>query len=174
MKRRFELLKVYIAGARDECLADELSNALRVYQSGEYIPLPEHIENSLLLGLDYILPNDTDFTTKEWEDKLTQAVEDEAIEVINEKFESDIASITSSYPQAERETWGIQLSQAKDYLNTKDEDANAFITTLAKANSVGVEGFAVKVINKAKAYEDAVAKALASKQKALKELEQMR
>ena len=91
-------------------------------------------------------------------------------ERINEFYTKEMKSILEKYPLAERETWNIQLSEAKAYLQSKDESDAPFLKTLATAEGSTVEDFANAVVAKAEDYRALSAAALAKKRAFEREL----
>lgn len=107
-----------------------------------------------------------DFKTATMNSKRVQRIN----ERVEEKYNKDMQLIASQYPQYERETWAIQLEQAKKYLETNNEDDAQFLKTLALAENDSVENFANAVIQKAAMYEQYSANALANKRAYQREL----
>ena len=91
-------------------------------------------------------------------------------QIVKESFDADMAAIAKKYPLYERETWPIQLAQAKRYQQSGDEADAPFLKTLADADGSTVADFADAVIQKAAGYEDMAAAALAKKRAREREL----
>ena len=91
-------------------------------------------------------------------------------ERVNKSYTKDLSGILEKYPLAERETWNIQLSEAKAYLASKDENDAPFLKTLATAEGSTVEDFANAVVTKAEDYKSLSAVALAKKRAFEREL----
>lgn len=89
---------------------------------------------------------------------------------VEESFDKDMSALTDLYPAKERETWQIQLIQAKTYKESGDEADAPFLKILADAEDTTVDDFADAVIQKAKAYEGFAANILAKKRAYEKEL----
>lgn len=84
-------------------------------------------------------------------------------QVVEEKYTQDVGVLTAQYPLNERETWAIQLEQAKAFkVSGVDTDA-PFLKTLADAESDTVTNFADAVILKATEYESFMALKLVDK-----------
>lgn len=78
-------------------------------------------------------------------------------------YDSLMRTITDKYPVVERETWGMQLEQAKAYKASNNEADAPFLKTLADAEGSTVDVFADAVIAKADAYALYSADALVKK-----------
>lgn len=89
---------------------------------------------------------------------------------VEEKYNNDVAAITSQYPLHERETWGIQLAQAKAYQASLNALDAPFLKVLADAEGDTVANFATAVIAKAQAYEAFMAGTLTLKRAYEREL----
>lgn len=89
---------------------------------------------------------------------------------VEEKYNADVAVLTSLYPLHERETWATQLEQAKKFLITSADTDAPFLKTLADAEGGTVADFAQAVIVKSEAYQAFMAQALATKRAYEKEL----
>lgn len=90
--------------------------------------------------------------------------------VVAEKYNTDVMEITNAYPLHERETWAIQLEQAKAYKQSGDALDAPFLKTLADAEGGSIAEFAEAVILKSNAYEAFMANALANKRAHEREL----
>jgi len=97
----------------------------------------------------------------------------DALKTINDTFEAEITLLTAQYPNSEQATWELQKAQANEYITNRDKTKTPFIVALAEANSMTPLQFSRLVVAKVKAYEEQVSKALAKKQKAIKELEKV-
>ena len=85
-------------------------------------------------------------------------------------YNNEMKIITQKYPAVERETWGLQLEQAKAYKSSGDENDAPFLKVLADNDGVSIDEFATAVIEKAKLYEEMSALALAKKRMYKREL----
>lgn len=79
------------------------------------------------------------------------------------QYEDDVSSLLEKYPLPERETWTLQLEQAKAFQASGDETLAPFLKVLAYAEGDTVENFANAVLTKASEYEAFMAQALAEK-----------
>ena len=89
---------------------------------------------------------------------------------VEESYNKEMNLITSNYPQVERETWTLQLEQAKKYKDSGDEADAPFLKVLADADGLELDDMADTVILKAKSYENFSALALVNKRAYKKEL----
>ncbi len=89
---------------------------------------------------------------------------------VEEKYNAEVCDIANQYTLHERETWAIQLEQAKAYKQSGDELDAPFLKVLADAEGATVAAFADAVILKANAYEAFMAQALANKRAYEREL----
>ena len=85
------------------------------------------------------------------------------IERGNEKLEKLTANIDAKYPLRERETWYIQLEEAKKYMQTQNEADAPFLKILAENEGDTIEAFANAVINNDIAFRTLTANALSEK-----------
>ena len=85
------------------------------------------------------------------------------LQVGNEKLAELTASIDLKYPLNERETWHIQLEEARKYLETKDEQDAPFVSILALNEGRSVEDFCNAIILNDKNYRTLAANALSEK-----------
>ena len=85
------------------------------------------------------------------------------IERGNEKLEKSTANIAAKYPLRERETWYIQLEEAKKYMQTQNEADAPFLKILAENEGDTIEAFANAVINNDIAFRTLTANALSEK-----------
>ena len=85
------------------------------------------------------------------------------LQVGNEKLAELTADIDLKYPLNERETWHIQLEEARKYLETKDEQDAPFVSILALNEDRSVEDFCNAIILNDKNYRTLAANALSEK-----------
>ena len=85
------------------------------------------------------------------------------IERGNEKLEKLTLDIAAKYPLRERETWYIQLEEAKKYIQTQNEADAPFLKILAENEGDTIEAFANAVINNDIAFRTLTANALSEK-----------
>ena len=81
----------------------------------------------------------------------------------NEKLEKLTANIAAKYPLRERETWYIQLEEARKYMSSKNEADAPFLKILAENEGDTIEAFANAVINNDIAFRTLTANALSEK-----------
>jgi len=83
--------------------------------------------------------------------------------IVDEEYTNQVTLLTKQYPAVERETWTIQLEQAKAFkASLLDTDA-PFLKTLADAEGDTVMSFADAVVAKALEYETFMAQKLVEK-----------
>lgn len=85
------------------------------------------------------------------------------IERGNEKLEKLTVNIAAKYTLRERETWYIQLEEAKKYMQTQNEADAPFLKILAENEGDTIEAFANAVINNDIAFRTLTANALSEK-----------
>ena len=85
------------------------------------------------------------------------------IERGNEKLEKLTANIAAKQALRERETWYIQLEEAKKYIQTQNEADAPFLKILAENEGDTIEAFANAVINNDIAFRTLTANALSEK-----------
>ena len=85
------------------------------------------------------------------------------LQVGNEKLAELTAEIDLKYPLSERETWHIQLEEARKYLETKDEQDAPFVSILALNEGRSIEDFCNAIILNNKNYRTLAGTALSEK-----------
>jgi len=82
---------------------------------------------------------------------------------LNRKLDAKLESFFNQFSTAEKETWNLQLTEAKDF--TADETATTpILSVLAGARGITVAELAAKVLAKATSYQQTVATMIAEKQ----------
>ena len=89
---------------------------------------------------------------------------------VDEKYSKDVSVLTSKYPLQERETWALQLEEARAYKDSSDEDDAPFLKTLADAEGASIDDFADAVIANAKTFSSFMAQKLVDKRAFKREL----
>ena len=87
----------------------------------------------------------------------------------NELFKKEVKAIADLYTPEERETWNIQLEEAKRYIEDNTAEV-PFLEQCASAADMTLEDYANLVINKDKEYKNMAANALAKRLQKTKEL----
>lgn len=115
--------------------------------------------------------NCTEITQEEFKALVDNTAQIERIrEVVAKSFDNDMSAITKKYPLPERETWKIQLEEARKYIASGDEADAPFLKTLADAEGSTVADFANAVIAKNDAFVAYSAQALARKRALYREM----
>ncbi len=122
----------------------------------------EDISNIISIQSDKI--NCIEITKDEFKTLVKDSIQIKRVyKRVDEFYTKEMSGILDKYPLAERETWNIQLSEAKTYLQNKDESDAPFLKILAIAEGSTVEDFANAVVAKAEDYRALSAAALAKK-----------
>lgn len=110
-----------------------------------------------------IIPDASWSQTAAGDDMVAGSAIDVARDLAKQMVRTEVAAMTADlradYPQEERDTWGVKLSEAKAIFDGGDVDGTIYIKALvAKTGKDAVE-VAKSVIAKASAYADVVATA---------------
>ena len=89
--------------------------------------------------------------------------------VISE-FLSDIQILNTMYPLEERESWAIQLEEAKSYLLDNSSET-PLISNMSKERNISVEEMSNKIISNSNNWKELYGKALGKKQSRMDKLE---
>jgi hypothetical protein len=101
---------------------------------------------------------------------LPQEIKEIFIKKAHSKFNKAVKDITDKYPLHERETWHLQLAQAKDYLDNLN--TGSLLQAIATSKDLSVEDMSNRIVQKDIEYQSVLANALAIKNETIRALEE--
>lgn len=110
-------------------------------------------------------------TREEFEDLVKTTIQYlRILEVVEEKFSQILVPISKEYPLEERESWNLQIEEAKAFMASKSEADAPYLFALASSEDGDILDFAQSVIAKNTSYKNFHVAALAEKRRLKREL----